>query len=455
MFFDVFNTSTLGSAILLLYCIAWAVVPGSKALGEDKRAKKFFRDRENGEIAGVCTGMGKYFGVDLNLLRVLFVVGIFLGGTGLLIYWILWAITPEAKTLTERMQMEGEPVTLGNIEKRIKEGLDLEDEDGEESLLAKILLFPFRVVSAVIGYLSKDLKPVFAFLIVLIPLLAGIMIVATSLGWASGLMVSAAVYLGVGAGLLNEELSFIGYADPAGLLPEIMPPLAAISLFAALFLPAILMGLAGASIIARRSVASPAVRWVLFGTWLGAISASALTIAPQAHQFSQTSFHNHEQVLTVPDGTLTLNLASPVPGFGRPELTILGHDAPHVLLETKFQAQGKNREEAFETAQKGNYQASADGNKISLAALYSVEAETPFRFQRAKARLYIPYGTEFEVSPELSSLLHQHFEGNGFASHRLEGKRWTYTVNGLKCTNCDGEKERPLPPGPSVADSLD
>ncbi len=45
-------------------------------------------------IAGVCGGLAEYFDVDPTLIRVLFVVGIFLGG-GILAYIILWIVVPE------------------------------------------------------------------------------------------------------------------------------------------------------------------------------------------------------------------------------------------------------------------------------------------------------------------------------------------------------------------------
>ena len=45
-------------------------------------------------IAGVAGGLAEYFDIDPVLIRVLFVVGIFLGG-GILAYIILWIVIPE------------------------------------------------------------------------------------------------------------------------------------------------------------------------------------------------------------------------------------------------------------------------------------------------------------------------------------------------------------------------
>ena len=53
------------------------------------------RDRSNGAVAGVCAGIAKQAGIDVVIVRVLFVALVFAGGFGLLLYAILWALVPE------------------------------------------------------------------------------------------------------------------------------------------------------------------------------------------------------------------------------------------------------------------------------------------------------------------------------------------------------------------------
>lgn len=59
------------------------------------QSKKLYRSRTDRKIAGVCGGLGEYFGIDPTLMRLLFVLGlIFVGGT-LLAYIILMIVIPE------------------------------------------------------------------------------------------------------------------------------------------------------------------------------------------------------------------------------------------------------------------------------------------------------------------------------------------------------------------------
>ena len=58
------------------------------------QSRKLFRSSTEKMLGGVCGGLGKYFNVDPTLVRLVFVVATLLGGPGLLIYVILWIITP-------------------------------------------------------------------------------------------------------------------------------------------------------------------------------------------------------------------------------------------------------------------------------------------------------------------------------------------------------------------------
>jgi phage shock protein C len=55
---------------------------------------RLMRSREK-MLAGVCAGVGAYFGIDAAIVRIVFVFAV-LSGLSPLIYLILWVIMPEA-----------------------------------------------------------------------------------------------------------------------------------------------------------------------------------------------------------------------------------------------------------------------------------------------------------------------------------------------------------------------
>ena len=66
--------------------------------------KKLFRSETNKVIGGIAGGLGEYFDVDPTIIRLAFVLITLAGGSGVLIYLILWLIIPplnKADTLNE------------------------------------------------------------------------------------------------------------------------------------------------------------------------------------------------------------------------------------------------------------------------------------------------------------------------------------------------------------------
>jgi phage shock protein PspC (stress-responsive transcriptional regulator) len=87
---------------------------------DNKVRKRMFRDIDNRMIGGVCSGLGAYFGVDIVWFRLAFVVAT-LSGLSILAYLILWIIIPPAISISEKLEMRGNPVNISNIEKSIRE----------------------------------------------------------------------------------------------------------------------------------------------------------------------------------------------------------------------------------------------------------------------------------------------------------------------------------------------
>ena len=56
--------------------------------------KRLFRSRTNVMLGGVCGGLAKYLNVDPTVVRLAFVLLLFIGGGGFWIYLILWFIMP-------------------------------------------------------------------------------------------------------------------------------------------------------------------------------------------------------------------------------------------------------------------------------------------------------------------------------------------------------------------------
>ena len=159
---------------LIAYIIFWIGIPANDS-GKINENKRLYRDGDNEILGGVAYGLGNYFGIDPAIIRVLFILSIFIGGFGILAYLILWVSIPEAKTVGEKMNMKGYPLTLENIEKFIKEKLS--KKDGEENLFVKIILFPFRVKGPIILGIISIIIPILKILLSFILFVFSIVII--------------------------------------------------------------------------------------------------------------------------------------------------------------------------------------------------------------------------------------------------------------------------------------
>ena len=60
------------------------------------QTKQLVRLRDDRMVAGVCSGVARYLGVDPTLVRLLAVLGIFFSlGTALVAYVVAWVLMPE------------------------------------------------------------------------------------------------------------------------------------------------------------------------------------------------------------------------------------------------------------------------------------------------------------------------------------------------------------------------
>ncbi|HEU4914545.1 MAG TPA: PspC domain-containing protein [Candidatus Saccharimonadales bacterium] len=113
--------------------------------------KRLYRDTDNAMVAGVCSGLAAYFGVDVTIVRLLFVLALLFGGAAIPVYLVLWLVVPEAKTPSERLQMRGKAVTVDSL----KELVDRADVKGAADRASKAVgpLFEraAQIVLAVIG----------------------------------------------------------------------------------------------------------------------------------------------------------------------------------------------------------------------------------------------------------------------------------------------------------------
>ena len=83
--------------------------------------RRIYRDPDRRVFGGVCAGISAYLDWDPLIMRIIFAVLIFAGGIGVGLYLVLWIVLPEAKTTAQKLEMRGDPVTIGNITDSVRQ----------------------------------------------------------------------------------------------------------------------------------------------------------------------------------------------------------------------------------------------------------------------------------------------------------------------------------------------
>lgn len=82
----------------LIYAIMWIIVPLNGQAELSGQIRRLYTVEGDKKLAGVCAGLGQYFDLDPVIFRVLFLVGMFIGGVGVIAYIIMFMIVPKNKS---------------------------------------------------------------------------------------------------------------------------------------------------------------------------------------------------------------------------------------------------------------------------------------------------------------------------------------------------------------------
>jgi phage shock protein PspC (stress-responsive transcriptional regulator) len=417
------------------------------------RTKKLYRDKDRGLIAGVCTGLGHYFGIESVWIKILFLIFVFAGfGTGILAYFILWIATPKAITTSEKLEMTGEPVTISNIEKKVREEFESVSEKFKNADYDKMGNHLKSTAESAGSKLGSAFTSVFgAFAKVL-----GALIVVFSSIVLLVVSITSIVMLFSSSLPDNKIVEFI--KTPIGLETPIWAQ--GILFFFAAGIPLFFLLILGLKLLVTnlKSIGNIA-KYSLLAIWIIAIGILISLGISEANQLAYSGKALEKQNMTVA-ATDTLKVRFAYNDFyskridERSDYRIvqdsLGNEVihstnvtihlkktdkafPYVQIEKL--AQGKSFAEANQRAQKIKYSYKIVGNELILDNYFTTETKNKFRGQMVEIYLYLPNGIVYYPNENVE----QYLSGNNADFDYYYGPEgYKYKVNGseLNCLDC-------------------
>ena len=379
--------------VFILYIACWIAFPANADLKEDEKIKKFFRDPDRKVLAGVAAGVSKYTGIDLAIVRLLFVITIPLAATGIMVYLILWAITPFAKTITDKMQMKGEAITLENIESNIKSA---KSTPGQESTIATILLFPFRIL----GKIFSALGPLFQFALIGVRIFAGLLLIIIG----GSVLVALVTALFSSWGMFGDLP--IGVIDnvPMHIIAKDAPNTLFFFLFFAIAIPFLALAMAGFTIITRKNIFNSTILQTLGGLWLMGILGASISASKFAVNFKRNGTIEKTLSYQMSEKTPTLDISDNEgwENYHDVNFDLEPATGNEVEVLEKFEARGATTEIAQKNASLIKYNIKQTDSLLVFDRTFELDENAGFRNQELRTIINIPKEKVFYLSREFA-----------------------------------------------------
>lgn len=415
------------------------------------KTRKLYRDTENGMIGGVLAGLGHYFGIDKVWLRIFLLAMIFVFGTGVLAYIILWIVMPEAVTTSEKLEMTGEPVTISNIEKKVREEFDNVSEkiknvdydkygnqikSGAEKIGSSFGNFIIAVLRAFSKFLGVIL--IMGGLTVLFFLLVGIFTLGTGIFidfpwqgfiesgnfsdypvWSFGLLMFFAV------GIPFFFLTLLGFK----LLAPNLKSIGNVAKYTLLAIWLISVSLA-ISIGIQQATAFAIDGRVIQKETINLKPTDTLFIKFKYNDYFAKNINDRNDFKISQDSTGTDVIYSNEVRF-----TIAKTDEKQPYIQIEKEAKGKTLSEAKQRAVKIKYGYKIDGNHLVMDNYLLTDLKDKFRDQEIEITLFLPKGTLFKAD---SSVQNYDRSDDEYFNLHFSSDDYLYKVEAsqVKCLNC-------------------
>jgi len=417
--------------------------------------KKLYRDMDERVIAGVCAGVAHYLDFDVKWIRLAAVLTVFLGGTGILVYALLWIIMPKAKSRIEKMEMKGEPANLQGFQKNLDEELQAVRERLSEAnkhaqpLFARFGNFIGEFFEWLGRFISGTGKVIFKIIAIVIVIFGVLFLLS--------LIVGVAAFQGFWDASIYEYFPFsIVNEDNRGVI--------VFSAFIVCFIPILALVLFSIRIAFSKQAINKTLSFALLIIWLTGVAMFGYHAAKISSEFKQhAELTQTTELTTLPTFTIDIDKSK----YFSKEDSIAYHidanqknqivvddfeDGPFVSpnnirininksengvtrIIQKFESQGKTFQSALQNAQNISYNYISKDASLIFNPRFQLRKGAIWRNQEVWINLELPVGTKLIIKHDAYRYI------NNYGTWDCDEKEndsdnystWIMTDDGLKC----------------------
>ncbi|WP_104384006.1 PspC domain-containing protein [Sphingobacterium sp. HMA12] len=368
-----------------------------------KVGKKLMRDPDDRVFSGVCSGLGHFFGIEAKWVRLLFALFVIIGGSGLLVYVILWIVMPPAITRADKMEMRGEAPNIQNFKRSFDEEMS-----GVRDTFSRGL---DRTGDGVTKLLQIIVKAIGVFFVILVG--------ATLIGLIIGLIFFALAIVNVIPDVMDDS-------GPFYLMEPSDVPFALIAGFLSIFIPLAGLFYLLLRVLFEKKPMNNYLTTTLFLVWLASIGAIIYYSTSVAKEFRESSTiveekplqrqsvyflsENDVRVIRLKNGVKTgmgiksENLSSYLKRDIRIRIERIDSlQEPYVRYE--YSAKGNTYKIATDRAAKINYALKQDTTALIFDSAFQLSEGERYRDQEVDVTLFLPVGTKLVINDNLEGKL--------------------------------------------------
>ena len=418
-----------------------------------KTKRRIYRDKDNEVVGGVCSGIAAYFDIDPVIIRLLALIGMFAGG-GILVYLILWAIIPEAKTTAQKLQMKGEKVNAENIKKTIQkefdslkstvENLDTEGQKNKaRNIFKKIISFFLNII----GYIFKFIGKFIGIILLIMGVSLCFMIVANLFGTSTNFI----QINGNNIHPLNLNQYF-----PLLFNGTKLSGLSIIGMVLFIGIPVIQIIWLAIRILFSVPKQSTTTRTIMASFWTLGVIILFYVGSTTASHFQSESYNSRTIEIESSSDTLNIDLTdndyfnthqrSTSYHFDEELESLLTTDVSLDIKKSKSDkfelkikkiADGESQKQAKINAGQIDYDYFIEENNLSFNNYFAIAKGEAFRFQAVELVLYVPEGKTVYLDNSVKYFTSNVENSTDTYDEHMVNYHWIMSKNQLECLDCN------------------
>jgi phage shock protein PspC (stress-responsive transcriptional regulator) len=404
---------------------------------KEKTPGKLYRDPDNRQIGGVCAGIAAWLGVAPLWVRVALILITLFYGTGVIIYLILWLILPEAKTTSEKLEMQRQTINIGTLRDELASAGSGLKNTGHSVMhtIGTFLRLCTEIIARLVKWIFKLLRWSTGALILII-----VLIIFASISLIF---------------LIREPYEFgIYHLGPAALSNtfEWLLPSVAIRWQAYMAASLLLIGTLGILIFVglRLMLKWPPVRWLVISLLSFMIFAGLIVSGSSILQYSRTTnkmaSESQRQTIGFSNKQLQLSLGSfdrsqywmPLTEKGQSgrfndvlgdiSLSVRPAPADTIIITTVKTASAVFESEAAGFAKNITNTYNFKDSSLMVNPYFRIPLKDGMHYQKAEVIIGIPINTEVNIDGKMCQYIHY----TDFIDEKNDGGIYLMTSSGLQ-----------------------